>query len=114
MTSGCTKCPKCGQETLQPFPSRGRAYCLDMACGYIEQPPKNPLSTKEQREELRRQFKETGMVPINVRQALDGLDIAEEMAEQLAVDSHASLAPQKGCGGCAALRRWEVWRRPSD
>lgn len=37
MPSGCTKCPGCGQETLQPYPARKRAYCLDAAgCGYSE------------------------------------------------------------------------------
>lgn len=35
MPSGCETCPKCGEETLQPF--KGRASCLRVTdCGYSE------------------------------------------------------------------------------
>lgn len=69
------------------------------------------IRTAEGREELRRQFKETGMVPINVRQALDGLDIAEEMAEAIQYDGkmltiHSNLPD--------VLRRWQAWERGED
>lgn len=37
MPSGCEVCPKCGQETLQPYPAANRASCLRVTdCGYSE------------------------------------------------------------------------------
>lgn len=69
----------------------------------------HPLGTKEQREELRRQFKETGVVPINVRQVLDGLDIAEEMAKHI---EHHPMTASGRCTECKRLfRRWQAWER---
>jgi len=88
--------------------------------------PENPLATKEQREELRRGK------PLSMRKrveadiaALDGLDIAQEMAEaheRLLQEAwiDADVHPRHGYGTCGrcdkfwddsieALRRWQAW-----
>ncbi len=62
----------------------------------------NPVGTKEQREELR-QERMAFLSPTEREFALDGLDIAEEMAEALEAEAE-SLSHDAECDDCDRRR----------
>ena len=79
----------------------------------------NPVGTKEQREELRRQMGNRADLDnlsywqptdsLRLRTALDGLDIAEEMAKHI---EHHPMTASGRCTECKRLsRRWQAWER---
>lgn len=73
----------------------------------------NPVGTKEQREELRRgpSRDSSGFKYVNPRlaalpSALDGLDIAEEMADMF----RTQYENYCNCRCCKLLAKWDKWK----
>ena len=82
----------------------------------------NPVGTAEQREELRQETKLTaggishvsGLSPLATL-ALDGLDIAQEMAEHIASLIEKQLQAGQPCSCCENLMlRWDKWQANPD
>lgn len=79
----------------------------------------NPICTKEGREELRKPRDEwrTSIAPHStityLHGALDGLDIAQDMAEELRMAASSFSHREKGfCNHCLyakALAKWDKW-----